>query len=170
MRQRVAIAAALARDPALLIADEPSTALDVTTQAEVLALLASIQKARGMGLLLITHDLRVAFSVCSRVYVLYAGSVLETAPAAELEAQPLHPYTLGLLASDPPVRHRVSPLPVIKARCRCRTRSPVSARSRPGVSGRRNSAQSPAPRWPWSVRAGRRPASVSMRSATSWPG
>jgi peptide/nickel transport system ATP-binding protein len=114
MRQRVAIAAALARDPALLIADEPSTALDVTTQAEVLALLASIQKARGMGLLLITHDLRVAFSVCARVYVLYAGSVLETAPAAELEAQPLHPYTLGLLGSDPPVRHRVSPLPVIE--------------------------------------------------------
>jgi peptide/nickel transport system ATP-binding protein len=114
MRQRVAIAAALARDPALLIADEPSTALDVTTQAEVLALLASVQKARGMGLLLITHDLRVAFSVCSRVYVLYAGSVLETAPAAELEARPLHPYTLGLLGSDPPVRHRVWPLPVIE--------------------------------------------------------
>ena len=114
MRQRVAIAAALARDPALLIADEPSTALDVTTQAEVLALLASIQRSRGMGLLLITHDLRVAFSVCSRVYVLYAGSVLETAPAAALEAEPLHPYTLGLLGSDPPVGHRVSPLPVIE--------------------------------------------------------
>ena len=114
MRQRVAIAAALARDPALLIADEPSTALDVTTQAEVLALLASIQRSRGMGLLLITHDLRVAFSVCSRVYVLYAGAVLETAPAAALEAEPLHPYTLGLLGSDPPVGHRVSPLPVIE--------------------------------------------------------
>ncbi len=114
MRQRVAIAAALARDPALLIADEPSTALDVTTQAEVLALLASVQKKRGMGLVLITHDLRVAFSVCARVYVLYAGSVLETAPAVALEAQPLHPYTLGLLGSDPPVRHRVFPLPVIE--------------------------------------------------------
>lgn len=114
MRQRVALASALARDPSLLIADEPSTALDVTTQAEILALLRSLQQARGMGLVLITHDLRVAFSVCSRIYVLYAGSLLETAPAAELEAEPLHPYTLGLLASDPPVGYRVSPLPVIE--------------------------------------------------------
>ena len=73
MRQRVALASASARDPALLIADEPSTALDVTTQAEILELLASVQRARGMGLILITHDLRVAFSVCSRIYVLYAG-------------------------------------------------------------------------------------------------
>jgi peptide/nickel transport system ATP-binding protein len=114
MRQRVALASALARDPSLLIADEPSTALDVTTQAEILALLRSLQEARGMGLVLITHDLRVAFSVCSRIYVLYAGSVLETAPATELEAEPLHPYSLGLLASDPPVGYRVSPLPVIE--------------------------------------------------------
>ena len=114
MRQRVALASALARDPALLIADEPSTALDVTTQAEILALLGSVQKARGMGLILITHDLRVAFSVCSRIYVLYAGSVLETAPAVELESEPLHPYSLGLLTSDPPVDYRVSPLPVIE--------------------------------------------------------
>ncbi len=113
MRQRVALASALARDPSLLIADEPSTALDVTTQAEILALLRSLQESRGMGLVLITHDLRVAFSVCSRIYVLYAGSVLETAPAAELESEPLHPYSLGLLASDPPVGYRVSPLPVI---------------------------------------------------------
>ena len=114
MRQRVALASALARDPSLLIADEPSTALDVTTQAEILELLASVQRARGMGLILITHDLRVAFSVCSRIYVLYAGSVLETAPAVELEAEPLHPYSLGLLTSDPPVDYRVSPLPVIE--------------------------------------------------------
>jgi peptide/nickel transport system ATP-binding protein len=114
MRQRVALASALARDPSLLIADEPSTALDVTTQAEILALLASVQKARGMGMILITHDLRVAFSVCSRIYVLYAGSVLETAPAVELESEPLHPYSLGLLTSDPPVDYRVSPLPVIE--------------------------------------------------------
>lgn len=113
MRQRVAIAAALARDPLLLIADEPSTALDVTTQAEVLALLRSVQQARGMGLVLITHDLRVAFSVCARILVLYAGSLLETAPATELEAEPLHPYSLGLLTSDPPVDYRVSPLPAI---------------------------------------------------------
>ncbi len=114
MRQRVAIAAALARDPALLIADEPSTALDVTTQAQILALLRSLQEARGMGLIMITHDLRVAFSVCSRVYVLYAGTIVETAPARELERRPLHPYSLGLLTSDPPVDRTLAHLPVIE--------------------------------------------------------
>ena len=78
MRQRVAIAAALARDPNLLIADEPSTALDVTTQKEVLELLRRIQQFRGMGLVPITHDLRVAFSICQRVHVLYGGEVLRS--------------------------------------------------------------------------------------------
>jgi len=114
MRQRVAIAASLARDPALLIADEPSTALDVTTQAQILMLLRSLQEARGMGLILITHDLRVAFSVCSRVYVLYAGTIVETAPAGDLERRPLHPYSLGLLTSDPPVDRTLARLPVIE--------------------------------------------------------
>lgn len=114
MRQRVALAAALARDPELLIADEPSTALDVTTQAQILALLKSLQVARGMGLILITHDLRVAFSVCTRVYVLYAGTVVESAPAADLETNPLHPYSLGLLTSDPPVDRTLAKLPVIE--------------------------------------------------------
>jgi peptide/nickel transport system ATP-binding protein len=113
MRQRVALAAALARDPELLIADEPSTALDVTTQAQILALLRSVQAARGMGLILITHDLRVAFSVCARVYVLYAGRVMESAPARSLEREPLHPYSLGLLVSDPPVDRTLAQLPVI---------------------------------------------------------
>jgi len=114
MRQRVAIAATLAGDPQLLIADEPSTALDVTTQAQILALLRSLQEARGMGLILITHDLRVAFSVCSRVYVLYAGTIVETAPAGEIERHPLHPYSLGLLISDPPVDRTLAQLPVIE--------------------------------------------------------
>jgi peptide/nickel transport system ATP-binding protein len=112
MRQRVALAAALARDPDLLIADEPSTALDVTTQAQILKLLRSIQEARGMGLIMITHDLRVAFSVCSRVYVLYAGRVLESAPASALGQEPLHPYSLALLISDPPVDRTLASLPV----------------------------------------------------------
>src|SRR4051812_5425555 len=114
MRQRVALAAALARDPELLIADEPSTALDVTTQAEILALLRRVQEARGMGLVLITHDLRVAFSVCDRVYVLYAGSLMEAAPAAELEAEPLHPYSLGLLLSEPAADRRLPQLVAIE--------------------------------------------------------
>src|SRR6202035_3650440 len=81
MRQRVGIAAAIARDPQVLIADEPSTALDVTTQREILARLREVQRTRGMGLIMITHDLRVAFALCDRVLVLYAGSVLETAAA-----------------------------------------------------------------------------------------
>jgi peptide/nickel transport system ATP-binding protein len=110
MRQRVGIAAALARDPRLLIADEPSTALDVTTQKEILALLRTVQEHRDMGLILITHDLRVAFSMCDRIYVLYAGSLVEVAPAAELEYEPLHPYSHGLLLSEPPADHRVREL------------------------------------------------------------
>ncbi len=73
----LAIAAALARDPRVLIADEPSTALDVTTQRDILALIKGIQAARGMSLILITHDLRVAFAMCDRIYVLYAGSLVE---------------------------------------------------------------------------------------------
>jgi peptide/nickel transport system ATP-binding protein len=110
MRQRVGLAAALARDPELLIADEPSTALDVTTQHEILTLLRSLQSRRGMALVLITHDLRVAFSNCDRVYVLYAGALLEVAPAAEMERMPLHPYTLGLLLSEPALDRRSSEL------------------------------------------------------------
>ena len=113
MRQRVGLAAALARDPDVLIADEPSTALDVTTQHEILALLGSLQESRGMGLVLITHDLRVAFDHCDRVYVLYAGSLLEIAPARELEREPLHPYSLGLLLSEPAADRRVPELVAI---------------------------------------------------------
>ena len=113
MRQRVGIAAAIARDPQVLIADEPSTALDVTTQREILARLRDVQRGRGMGLILITHDLRVAFALCDRVLVLYAGSVLETASAEQMEAEPQHPYTLGLLLSDPPVDRRLSHMAAI---------------------------------------------------------
>ena len=113
MRQRVGIAAAIARDPQVLIADEPSTALDVTTQREILARLREVQQTRGMGLILITHDLRVAFALCDRVLVLYAGSVLEVATAEAMEAEPLHPYTLGLLLSDPPVDRRLSRMAAI---------------------------------------------------------
>jgi len=114
MRQRVGIAAAIARDPRILVADEPTTALDVTTQKESLAVLKSLQEERDMGLILITHDLRVAFAMCDRVYVMYAGSVVEVAPATALEPEPLHPYTLGLLLSEPPGDRRVSRLAAIK--------------------------------------------------------
>jgi peptide/nickel transport system ATP-binding protein len=110
MRQRVAIAAALARDPQVLIADEPSTALDVATQRDVLALIKRVQEARGMSLILITHDLRVAFATCQRIYVLYAGSLVEVGDADAIAAGPLHPYTQGLLLSEPPADQRVGEL------------------------------------------------------------
>jgi peptide/nickel transport system ATP-binding protein len=97
----VALAAALARDPAVLIADEPTTALDVTTQKQILRLLQGLRSSRGMSLVLITHDLRVAFAVCDRVYVMYAGSLVETGPAVAVESNPLHPYTAALLRAEP---------------------------------------------------------------------
>ena len=114
MCQRVALAAALARDPELLIADEPSTALDVTTQAEIMKLLKRVQVERGMSMILITHDLRLAFSTCDRVYVLYAGSLLEVGDAKNVESDPQHPYTLGLLLSEPPAERRVPRLIAIR--------------------------------------------------------
>ncbi|MEU9205352.1 dipeptide ABC transporter ATP-binding protein [Streptomyces sp. NPDC048332] len=113
MRQRVAAAAALAGDPELLIADEPTTALDAASQGAVLELLRGLQRSRHMGLVLITHDLRVAFSACDRVYVLYAGHVLEHGSSHELESGPHHPYTAGLLASEPSVHERFAQLPAI---------------------------------------------------------
>ncbi len=101
MRQRVMIAIALACDPALLIADEPTTALDVTVQAQILELIASLRSESGMGVLLITHDLGVIAEQCDDVVVMYAGRVAEQAPVRQLFAEPRHPYTRGLLASIP---------------------------------------------------------------------
>jgi oligopeptide/dipeptide ABC transporter ATP-binding protein len=102
MRQRVMIAMALACRPALVIADEPTTALDVTIQAQILELLAGLRREMGMSLLLITHDLGVVAETCDDVVVMYAGHVVEQARAAELFARPRHPYTAGLLASRKP--------------------------------------------------------------------
>ena len=112
MAQRIGLAATLAGDPQLLIADEPSTALDVTTQKAVLELLRRLQRKRRMGLVLITHDLRVAFSVCDRVYVFYAGTLLEVGTAAEISRAPRHPYTHGLLRAEPDVTRRIDLLPL----------------------------------------------------------
>jgi oligopeptide/dipeptide ABC transporter ATP-binding protein len=101
MRQRAMLAMALANDPALLIADEPTTALDVTLQAQVLDVLERIRDRTGTSILLITHDLGVVAGLAERVLVLYAGRAVEEAPVDELFAAPRHPYTLGLLASLP---------------------------------------------------------------------
>lgn len=95
--QRVGIASALACGPALVIADEPTTALDVTIQAQVLRLMARLQREQGVAMLLITHDLGVVAEVCDYVYVMYAGRIVEEAPVADLFARPQHPYTQGLL-------------------------------------------------------------------------
>jgi peptide/nickel transport system ATP-binding protein len=101
LRQRVMIAMALMCDPELLIADEPTTALDVTVQAQILRLLAGLQKDLGLGILLITHDLGIVARVADRVSVMYAGEVVESAPTAALFAAPDHPYTRGLLSCVP---------------------------------------------------------------------
>ncbi|WP_406195027.1 ABC transporter ATP-binding protein [Kitasatospora sp. NBC_01560] len=101
MLQRVMIAAALMGDPALILADEPTTALDVTSQAEVVALLGDLQERFGTGLLFVTHDLGLAAAISDRVYVMYAGRIVETGPAEALFERPRHPYTAALLASTP---------------------------------------------------------------------
>jgi oligopeptide/dipeptide ABC transporter ATP-binding protein len=153
MRQRVMIAIALACDPVLLIADEPTTALDVTVQAQILELLRGMAESRGMGLLLITHDLGVASQVCDRILVMYAGQVVESGNAHDLLASPSMPYTTGLvgcrptLADDPnarfvPIEGTTPDLAVLPPGCRfaprcphqqpvCRAREPLLV-SRPG--------------------------------------
>ncbi|HYR27342.1 MAG TPA: ABC transporter ATP-binding protein [Thermoanaerobaculia bacterium] len=111
MRQRVMIAIALSCDPELLIADEPTTALDVTIQAQVMELLASLQKKLGLAILLITHDLGVVAEFCERIIVMYTGRVVEEAPVTSLFANPSHPYTRGLLRSLPSVVDAVHTTP-----------------------------------------------------------
>ena len=115
MRQRIVIAAALANNPQLLIADEPTTALDVTLQAQVLALIDKLRRDHGTTVLLITHDLGVVAQVCDRVGVMYGGKLLEVATTADLFARPSHPYTRALLAANPAGKPRGTRLPVIPA-------------------------------------------------------
>ncbi|MGI6035424.1 MAG: ABC transporter ATP-binding protein [Limnochordia bacterium] len=113
MRQRVMIAVALSCHPALLIADEPTTALDVTIQAQILDLIARLQQDLDMGILFITHDLGVVAEFCDRIAVMYAGKVVEVGDVKQVLTHPLHPYTRGLLRSMPRLqepRHRIEPI------------------------------------------------------------
>jgi oligopeptide/dipeptide ABC transporter ATP-binding protein len=114
MRQRAMIAMALACRPALLIADEPTTALDVTIQAQILDLMQDLQDDIGMAIQFVSHNLAVVAEVSHEIIVMYAGRIVERAPAAVMFASPLHPYTEGLIATLPDSSHRADRLPVIK--------------------------------------------------------
>jgi oligopeptide/dipeptide ABC transporter ATP-binding protein len=117
MRQRVMIAMALSCDPKLLIADEPTTALDVTMQAQVLEQINRLQDELQMAVVLITHDLGVVAETCQRSIVMYCGGIVENAPIEQMYAEPRHPYTAGLLNAIPKIRDtRLSELPIIPGR------------------------------------------------------
>ncbi|ELQ09065.1 oligopeptide/dipeptide ABC transporter ATP-binding protein-like protein [Pseudomonas syringae BRIP39023] len=116
MRQRAMIAMALANDPALIIADEPTTALDVTIQAQILSLIANLQTETGTAMILITHDLGVVAEVADDVMVMYAGRVVESGPVKTLFDDPQHPYTIGLMGSMPSIGPREGRLATINGR------------------------------------------------------
>ena len=136
MRQRVMIAMALANDPKLLIADEPTTALDVTIQAQILELMRELQRDTGAAMLLITHDLGVVAEIADEVAVMYAGRIVETGPVERIFDDPQHPYTIGLMSSMPSLEARSGRLATISGSvpppselprgCRFATRCPFA--------------------------------------------
>lgn len=130
MRQRVMIAMALVNNPKILIADEPTTALDVTIQAQILDLMKSLQNKMGMSVILITHDLGVVAEICNRVIVMYAGEVIEEATTKMLFDEPLHPYTKGLLASLPSIHEEVEYLSSIAGTVPAPANMPTGCRFR----------------------------------------
>ena len=131
MNQRVMIAMAISCNPRLLIADEPTTALDVTIQAQILDLLRNLQKERGMALVLITHNMGVVSEMARRVAVMYAGQVMEQRPVAQLFADPQHPYTEALLAALPERGPAAIASPPFRAWC------PACSTARPAACSRR---------------------------------
>jgi len=131
MQQRALLALALAGEPRLLVADEPTTALDVTTQAEILELLDTLRRRLDMALLLITHNLAIAANVADRVAVMYGGRIVETAPAASLLTAPAHPYTEGLLRAAPRLDGPDRPTPAIPGSVPPATAWPAGCRFRP---------------------------------------
>jgi oligopeptide/dipeptide ABC transporter ATP-binding protein len=149
MRQRVMIAMALSCHPKVLIADEPTTALDVTVQAQILDLIRRLQKQTGMAVLLITHDLGVVAETCDEVAVMYAGRLVERAPVHDLFARPLHPYTRGLLDCLPKLDQAPkTPLPVIAGRVPGLRDLPSGCRFAPRCpNARGGEAEGPRPPW-----------------------
>jgi peptide/nickel transport system ATP-binding protein len=136
MRQRVMLAIALVMEPKLVIADEPTTALDVTIQAQILELIAGLRLELGMSVILITHNLGVVHEIADRVAVMYAGEIVETAPVREIFTDPKHPYTQGLLRSLPGLATRGSHLPVIPGRVPEPTEFPPACRFAPRCPNR----------------------------------
>ncbi|MDY0937809.1 ABC transporter ATP-binding protein [Pseudomonas viridiflava] len=128
MRQRAMIAMALANDPALIIADEPTTALDVTIQAQILSLIANLQAETGTAMILITHDLGVVAEVADAVMVMYAGQVVESGPVKTLFDDPQHPYTIGLMGSMPSIGPREGRLATINGRVPTPAEMPTGCR------------------------------------------
>jgi oligopeptide/dipeptide ABC transporter ATP-binding protein len=131
MRQRAMIAMALACDPVVLLADEPTTALDVTIQAEILDLLADLQRRLGMAIVLVSHDLGVVAQIAHRVIVMYAGQVVEQGATASIFSRPRHPYTEGLLRSIPRLTGRTTRLPTIAGSVPSARRWPSGCRFHP---------------------------------------
>ncbi len=119
------IASALLTEPRLILADEPTTALDVTTQSEVMAILDELRRSRGLALLFITHDLDLAAAVCERTAVMYAGQVMEIRSSDDLYRDPLHPYTAGLVAARPRIDARADRLDAIAGRPRSAFEAPA---------------------------------------------
>ena len=145
MRQRVMIAMSIALDPAVLIADEPTTALDVTVQAQVMDLLAELQRESGMGLILITHDLGVVADVADRIAVMYAGRIVEEADVHDLYATPSHPYTKALLGSIPRLDLKGHEMSVIKGLPPTLTKLPPGCSFNPRCSYKRDRCVSDVP-------------------------
>lgn len=147
MRQRVCIAAALACGPELLVADEPTTALDVTVQAQVMALLGRLQEESGMAVLLVSHDLGLVAEWCEDVMVMYAGQLVERGPAPRVLSAPRHPYTAGLLASLPRAGERRARLPEVPGVVPDLRRPPAGCRFHPRCPRAGERCRAEAPGW-----------------------
>jgi len=165
MRQRVMIAIALACNPRLLIADEATTALDVTVQAQILDLLRRLRERLGLAVLLITHDLGVVAELVERVYVMYAGRIVETSPTAALFSEPAHPYTRGLLASIPSLETRRARLPAIEGTVPMPGRMPAGCRFAPRCGQRLDACAATDP--PLAPRGPRHAAACLLPAAAS---